>query len=53
VTNSIIDSKSFYTSISFGYAKRRFKNITPKGIQFAGDTMTDVILSLIIKDKIQ
>lgn len=52
VVNSIYNSKSFYTAIAFGYAKKKFKSIGVEGVDFIGDTMTQVMLSLIVNDLI-
>lgn len=52
VMNSIYHSKSFYTAIAFGNAKKKFRELPVEGRDFIGDTMTRVMLSLITNNKI-
>jgi hypothetical protein len=49
---SIKDSNSLYTTLAFEDAKKTFNKIGPEGHPLVNDTMTDVVLSLIVNDKI-
>jgi hypothetical protein len=48
IIQTISNSQSIYTSISFGYASRIIKRIDAKGVRFVPDTMSRVILSLLV-----
>jgi hypothetical protein len=53
VINRINESESFYTRIAFENAKKVFEEIGPEGLTFKGDTLTNIILSLLTKNNIE
>ena len=52
VLSAIHESKSIYTTLAFEDPKKTLNKIGPSGIPFIDDTMTRVLLSLIVNNKI-
>lgn len=52
IINIIHESKSIYTTLAFENAKKSLLKIDSKGLPFIEDTMTRVLLSLLINNKI-
>lgn len=52
VVRNVKNSKSFFKSLAFGYAGRSFKEIGYEGKEFIPDPITQVILPLIISNKL-
>lgn len=49
---SVLNKKSFYTILSYGYSSKVIDKALKGDINLSGDVMTDVILGLIMNDKL-
>lgn len=50
--SSVLGKKSFYTVLSYGYSSKVVDKALKGDLNLAGDVMTDVILGLIMNDKL-